>query len=154
MNAFGSPVICTSRRFAVWNPSFNSMSRRDVRKIVRTTEIRFSPPAPVPHPGSTARVCPDVVFKHVSHLNGTVEELESNENRSPLLLEEDTFDQRVWSVEANKLFNFMAWNRRFVEVDMSFECGTDRFLGVATLRCSHCSDTMNGAFFKSRTDFG
>jgi hypothetical protein len=65
---------------------------------------------------------------HVSHMNGTAEELDNNANRSPFMLEEDTYDQRVWSVEANAFYNFMIWNRRFVVVGMSFECETDRFL--------------------------
>ncbi|TKR55361.1 hypothetical protein D7I39_11120 [Allopusillimonas ginsengisoli] len=65
---------------------------------------------------------------HVTHFNGTAEELETNKNRSPFLLEEDAFDVRTWSAEADSFFNFMIWARRFVVVGMSFECDTDRFL--------------------------
>lgn len=65
---------------------------------------------------------------HVSHINGTAEELEINANRSPFLLEEDAYDKRTQSVEADIFYNFMIWGRRFVVVGMSFECEADRFL--------------------------
>lgn len=65
---------------------------------------------------------------HVFHLNGTVENLPDNSNRSPFLLEEDLGTQRVETPEANIVYNKMIWDRAFVVVGMSFECDTDRFL--------------------------
>ncbi len=65
---------------------------------------------------------------HVDHLNGTVEILEDNSNRSPFLLEEDPLRMRVSSVEANVAFGQMIWERLFVVVGMSFECQMDKFL--------------------------
>ncbi len=65
---------------------------------------------------------------HVFHLNGTVEELEDNANRSPFLLEEDPVNVRCDTPEANIIYNQMIWDRVFVVVGMSFECDTDRFL--------------------------
>ncbi|HEY0294369.1 MAG TPA: hypothetical protein VGC69_03425 [Bordetella sp.] len=65
---------------------------------------------------------------HVSHINGTAEELENNAHRSPFLLEEDAYDKRTKSVEADNFYNFMIGGWRFVVVGMSFECEIDRFL--------------------------
>ena len=65
---------------------------------------------------------------HVFHLNGTVEELEDNSNRSPFLLEEDPETQRCFTPEADSVYNQMLWDRTFVVVGMSFECDTDKFL--------------------------
>lgn len=65
---------------------------------------------------------------HVFHLNGTVENLPDNSNRSPFLLEEDSGAQRVNTPEANIVYNQMIWDRQFVVVGMSFECDTDQFL--------------------------
>lgn len=65
---------------------------------------------------------------HVFHLNGTIENLPDNSNRSPFLLEEDSGTQRMNTVEANIVYNQMIWNRHFVVVGMSFECETDQFL--------------------------
>lgn len=65
---------------------------------------------------------------HVFHLNGTVEELKDNSNRSPFLLEEDSADQRCFTPEANIAYTRMLIDRVFVVVGMSFECDTDRFL--------------------------
>ncbi len=65
---------------------------------------------------------------HVSHMNGTVEVLADNSNRSPFLLENDPPSQRTWTVEANVTYNEMIWGRHFVVVGISFECNTDRFL--------------------------
>jgi len=65
---------------------------------------------------------------HVFHLNGTVEELEDNANRSPFLLEEDPENVRCVTPEANIIYNQMIWDRVFVVVGMSFECDTDKFL--------------------------
>ena len=63
----------------------------------------------------------------VFHLNGTIENFENHSNRSPFLLEEDSGEQRTFSVEANTAYNKMIWNKVFVVVGMSFECETDRF---------------------------
>ena len=65
---------------------------------------------------------------NVFHLNGTVEVLPENKNRSPFLLESDGPDQRMASIEANIAFTHMAWNRTSVVVGMSFECEVDKFL--------------------------
>jgi hypothetical protein len=65
---------------------------------------------------------------HVYHLNGTVEELAYNGNRSPFLLESDPPDERNSTLEADTAFNRIIWNRNFVVVGMSFECEMDRFL--------------------------
>jgi len=65
---------------------------------------------------------------HVFHLNGTVEELEDNNNRSPFLLEEDPANVRCVTPEADIIYNQMIWDRVFVVVGMSFECETDKFL--------------------------
>ena len=65
---------------------------------------------------------------HVYHLNGTVEVLPDNQNRSPFLLETDPPEQRTSSIEANKAFEKMMWNKTFVVVGMSFECEADKFL--------------------------
>lgn len=71
---------------------------------------------------------PWLANSHVFHLNGTVENLPNNENRSPFLLVEDGADQRTNTVEANIVFNQMIWYQTFVVVGMSFECDTDKFL--------------------------
>lgn len=68
---------------------------------------------------------------HVFHLNGTVENLPDNSNRSPFLLEEAFGTQRVETPEANIVYNQIIWDRTFVVVGMSFECETDRFLLLA-----------------------
>jgi hypothetical protein len=65
---------------------------------------------------------------HVFHLNGTVEELTDNSNRSQFLLEEDPGSQRSLTVEANVAYNHISWSQFFVVVGMSFECETDKFL--------------------------
>ena len=61
-------------------------------------------------------------------MNGTVEVLPDNTNRSPFLLEDDPPSQRTWSVEANITYNKMIWGSYFIVVGVSFECDTDRFL--------------------------
>lgn len=71
---------------------------------------------------------PWMACSHVFHLNGTVEELVDNSNRSPFLLEEDSASQRCFTPEANIVYNQMLWDRVFVVVGMSFECDTDKFL--------------------------
>lgn len=65
---------------------------------------------------------------HVYHLNGTVEELPNNQNRSPFLLETDPSEQRTSTIEADVAFNKIVRNRTFVIVGMSFECEADKFL--------------------------
>jgi hypothetical protein len=65
---------------------------------------------------------------HVFHINGTVEPLKDNSNRSPFLLEDDPLEQRVSTVEANVAYNHMTGGRLFIVIGMSFECQTDRFL--------------------------
>lgn len=65
---------------------------------------------------------------HVYHINGTIEELPDNCNRSPFLLEDDPPQQRVNTVEANSALNHMIWGRLFIVVGMSFECQMDKFL--------------------------
>jgi hypothetical protein len=64
----------------------------------------------------------------VYHLNGTVEVHENLNFGSPFLLEEDSYNQRTLSVEANRIFNSMNWGSIFFVIGMSFECETDRFL--------------------------
>jgi len=71
---------------------------------------------------------------HVSHLNGTIENLPDNAHRSPFLLEEDPPEQRCFTPEANAAYNRMIWRSVFVVVGMSFECATDRFLLSALSR--------------------
>lgn len=65
---------------------------------------------------------------HVYHLNGTVELLADNSNRSNIVLETDQGTARISSPEANLALNSMIWNRYFVVVGMSFECDVDKFL--------------------------
>lgn len=71
---------------------------------------------------------------HVSHLNGTVEELPDNFHRSPFLLEGDSSSQRFITREADMTYNQIIWDRAFVVVGMSFECETDKFLLTALNR--------------------
>ena len=71
---------------------------------------------------------PWLANSHVSHMNGTVEILPNNANRSPFLLEDDPSTQRTWSIEANVVYNKMICGQYFVVVGVSFECDTDRFL--------------------------
>ncbi len=65
---------------------------------------------------------------HVFHLNGTLEDPLDHHFRSPFLLPEDSYSQRVTTTEANRAFSEMIWERTFVLLGMSFECATDRFL--------------------------
>jgi len=80
-----------------------------------------------------------MVNSHVYHLNGTVEELEDNSNRSPFLLEEDPAAKRCFTPEADSAYEFMLWDRTFVVVGMSFECDTDKFLLSAISRFENSS---------------
>jgi len=65
---------------------------------------------------------------HVYHINGTVEDLEDNSNRSPFILEDDGPEQRIQTVEGNTAFTKMIWGQIFVVIGMSFECKADKFL--------------------------
>lgn len=65
---------------------------------------------------------------HVAHLNGTVEELEDNSNRSPFLLETDAATVRKQTIEANITFNNLLWQQTFIVVGVSFTCEMDRSL--------------------------
>lgn len=71
---------------------------------------------------------PWLANSHVYHLNGTVECLPDNQHRSPFLLEEDPAKRRTSSVEANKIYGKIIWDKTFVVVGMSFECEMDKFL--------------------------
>ena len=70
---------------------------------------------------------PWLANSHVFHINGTVEELDNNEYRSPFLLEDDSYLKRTPTVEANDFYNFMIWGTFFIVIGMSFECEMDRF---------------------------
>lgn len=65
---------------------------------------------------------------HVFHVNGTVELLKDNSQRSPFLLEDDLPEQRTRTHEANRAYNSMLWGDLFVVIGMSFECQIDKFL--------------------------
>lgn len=65
---------------------------------------------------------------HVFHLNGTVENLPNNSNRSEFVLESDPQNARMATIEGNQAFNKFIWNRTFVVVGMSFECDVDKYL--------------------------
>lgn len=68
---------------------------------------------------------------HVYHLNGTAEHLADNSHRSSFVLESDTTEARVWTVESEKAFHKFKWSKTFVVVGMSFECECDRYLLIA-----------------------
>jgi len=65
---------------------------------------------------------------HVYHINGTVENLHDNSQRSPFLLESDEPERRVQTTEANEAFDHMSIGQTFVVIGMSFECEMDKFL--------------------------
>ena len=65
---------------------------------------------------------------HVFHINGTVENLNDNSQRSPFLLESDEPEKRVQTTEGNEAFGHMSIGQTFVVIGMSFECETDKFL--------------------------
>lgn len=65
---------------------------------------------------------------HVYHLNGTVEHLPDNLNRSEFILESDPPHARTATIEGNIAFNKFTWDRTFVVVGMSFECEADKYL--------------------------
>jgi len=68
-------------------------------------------------------LCDSFVF----HLNGTIEELEDNSNRSPFLIETDKASDREKTVETNIAFNKIAWRQFFIVVGLSFRCEMDKF---------------------------
>lgn len=68
---------------------------------------------------------------HVYHLNGTAENLADNSHRSSFVLESDTTEARVWTVESEKAFDKFKWSKTFVVVGMSVECECDRYLLIA-----------------------
>lgn len=70
---------------------------------------------------------------HVYHLNGTVEDLPDNSQRSQFVLESDSEDARIATTEGNIAFNKFVWGQMFVVVGMSFECEADKYL-LAMLR--------------------
>jgi hypothetical protein len=65
---------------------------------------------------------------HVYHLNGTVEQLPNNSNRSQFVLESDPPTARIRTIEGEIAFNKFIWNGTFVVVGMSFECEVDKYL--------------------------
>lgn len=65
---------------------------------------------------------------HVYHLNGTVEDLPDNSQRSAFVLEFDPAHARVATTEGNIAFNKFIWSQTFVVVGMSFECEADKYL--------------------------
>ena len=65
---------------------------------------------------------------HVFHLNGTVEKLKDNSNRSHFLLETDTPEYRGKTIEGQVAFNHLIWQQIFVVVGLSFRYGIDRTL--------------------------
>jgi|SRR5882672_11450091 len=71
---------------------------------------------------------------HVFHINGTVEVLKDNSQRSAFVLEDDPSSARVSTTEANVAWNKMLWDRLFVVIGMSFECEVDKFLLTALSR--------------------
>lgn len=71
---------------------------------------------------------------HVYHLNGTVEDLPDNSNRSQFVLESDSSDARIATREGTIAFNKFIWSQVFVVVGMSFECEVDKYL-LHALKC-------------------
>lgn len=65
---------------------------------------------------------------HVYHLNGTVEVLSDNSQRSEFVLESDPSSARSASIEGDIAYNKFIWSRTFVVVGMSFECEVDKYL--------------------------
>ena len=65
---------------------------------------------------------------HVLHLNGTVEVLIDNSQRSAFILESDEGAAREPSHEFDAALHEMAWDCHFVVVGMSFECQGDKYI--------------------------
>lgn len=63
---------------------------------------------------------------HVAHLNGSVENWGDPIQRSEILLETDAASKRRWSLEANKAYNEMIWQKVIIVAGISFRCPTDR----------------------------
>ena len=81
----------------------------------------------------------------VIHLNGSIEPGKF-QNRSPFLLETDSFEFRKAAVEANKAFNKLLWSNLIVIVGMSFECDIDKGL-LATLKLHEDNMPIGSALF-------
>lgn len=64
----------------------------------------------------------------VAHMNGSIEVISDESNRSTFLLEEDPSSLREWKPESEVTYGRMIWGRFFVVIGVSFECDTDRFL--------------------------
>lgn len=62
----------------------------------------------------------------VAHLNGVIDA--DNSCRSRFLLETDSAEVRIPSVEANNAFASIVWSRHIIMVGMSFECRVDKGL--------------------------
>jgi hypothetical protein len=72
-----------------------------------------------------------LLSSHVSHLNGSVENWGNTCNRSEILLESDSANKRIWSLEANTALNVLIHQRVVIVAGISFKCATDRrFLDV------------------------
>lgn len=71
---------------------------------------------------------------HVYHLNGSVETLSDNSRRSVFVLESDSPQARIDTIEGNIAFNRFIWSQTFMVVGMSFECEVDKYLLSALMR--------------------
>lgn len=68
---------------------------------------------------------------HVAHLNGSVENWGDSIQRSEILLETDAASKRKWSLEANKAYNEIIWQKLIIVAGISFRCPADqRFLNA------------------------
>lgn len=74
---------------------------------------------------------------HVYHLNGTIEDLPDNSQRSAFVLESDPSDVRIAATEGNIAFTKLTWSQTFVVVGMSFECEVDKYLLNALKRVEY-----------------
>lgn len=63
---------------------------------------------------------------HVYHLNGSVENWGKVSYRSEILLETDLSCRRNWSLEANKVYSDMIWQRLIIVAGVSFRCKMDQ----------------------------
>lgn len=63
---------------------------------------------------------------NVFHLNGSIEKWGDSSSRSKILLESDKHLLRNWSLEANKAYNFLIFQKIIVVAGMSFKCSVDR----------------------------
>lgn len=81
----------------------------------------------------------------VYHLNGSVEP-GSFQNRSLIMLETDSPQERIASYEANQAFNLLLCSTLVVVVGMSFECDVDRGL-LGALRAHEDNAFLGSALF-------